>query len=82
MNELTRLFGLGKLKPVVSRVYLLDEVPRALEDMAARRVVGKVVVDTTRWTAGGGSGGGGGGGGSYRGGARKAAAALSAISRL
>lgn len=79
MDELARLFRLGKLKPVVSRVYPLDEVPRALEDMAARRVVGKVVIDTTRWAASGSGGGRGYGGG---GGGREAATAPSAISRL
>jgi len=36
--------GEGRLRPLVSRTYALDEAPRALEDMAARRVVGKVVV--------------------------------------
>eukprot|EP00752_Nemacystus_decipiens_P008741 g7802.t1 len=46
MSELVRLFGLGKLKPVVSRVYPLHQAPRALEDMGARKVVGKVVIDT------------------------------------
>ncbi|CAM9452591.1 unnamed protein product [Laminaria digitata] len=80
MDELARLFRLGKLNPVVSRVYPLDEVPRALEDMAARRVVGKVVIDTTRWAVSGAGGGGRGYGGG--GGGREAAAAPSAISRL
>lgn len=46
MSELVQLFGLGKLKPVVSRVYPLSQAPRALEDMGARKVVGKVVIDT------------------------------------
>ncbi|CAN0411699.1 unnamed protein product, partial [Scytosiphon promiscuus] len=46
MTELVRLYGLGKLKPVVSRVYPLDQAPRALEDMGARRVIGKVVIET------------------------------------
>lgn len=46
MTELVRLFRLGRLKPVVSRVYPLDQAPRALEDMGARKVVGKVVIDT------------------------------------
>eukprot|EP00903_Cladosiphon_okamuranus_P006865 g6686.t1 len=46
MSELVRLFGLGKLKPVVSRVYPLNQAPRALEDMGARKVIGKVVIDT------------------------------------
>lgn len=34
----------GRLRPLVSRRYALDEVPQALADMAARRVTGKVVV--------------------------------------
>ena len=36
--------GEGRLRPLVSRAYALDEVPRALKDMAERRVVGKVVI--------------------------------------
>lgn len=46
MKELVRLYGLGLLKPVVSRVYPLDDAARALEDMGARKVVGKVVIET------------------------------------
>ncbi len=61
MAELVRLYGLGKVKPVVSRVYPLDQAPRALEDMGARKVVGKVVIDT-RLAAGGGDGSNGSGG--------------------
>lgn len=34
----------GKLRPLVSKTYALDQAPQALEDMAARRVVGKVVI--------------------------------------
>lgn len=34
----------GKLKPLISRTYRLEEVPQALMDIAARKVVGKVVV--------------------------------------
>jgi NADPH2:quinone reductase len=34
----------GKLRPLVSRTYALDETPQALEDMAARKVLGKVVI--------------------------------------
>ncbi len=34
----------GKLRPLVSRTYTLDQTPQALEDMAARKVVGKVVI--------------------------------------
>lgn len=46
MTELVRLFIHGLVRPVVSRVYPLDETPNALEDMGARKVVGKVVIDT------------------------------------
>ncbi|CAM9456487.1 unnamed protein product [Ectocarpus sp. 13 AM-2016] len=46
MVEIVRLVSLGKLKPTISRVYPLDQAPRALEDMGARKVVGKVVIDT------------------------------------
>ena len=34
----------GKLRPLVSKRYALEETARALEDMAARRVTGKVVI--------------------------------------
>jgi NADPH2:quinone reductase len=34
----------GKLKPLVSKRYALAETPQALNDMAARRVTGKVVI--------------------------------------
>jgi NADPH:quinone reductase len=34
----------GKLKPLVSHRYRLEDVPQALADMAARRVIGKVVI--------------------------------------
>ena len=34
----------GKLRPLVSKTYTLDQVPQALEDMAARKVLGKVVI--------------------------------------
>ncbi|MBL0123493.1 MAG: NADPH:quinone oxidoreductase family protein [Betaproteobacteria bacterium] len=34
----------GTLKPLISRTYRLDEAPHALMDIAARKVVGKVVV--------------------------------------
>ena len=34
----------GKLRPLVSKTYTLDQTPQALEDMAARKVVGKVVI--------------------------------------
>jgi len=34
----------GKLKPLISKTYTLEEAPQALLDVAARRVVGKVVI--------------------------------------
>jgi len=34
----------GKLKPRISKTYTLEEAPQALMDMAARKVVGKVVI--------------------------------------
>ena len=36
--------GEGRLRPLVSRTYALDETRQALEDMAARKLVGKVVI--------------------------------------
>lgn len=43
-EELVRWLGEGKLRPHISARYRLDETPRALEDMAQRRVTGKIVV--------------------------------------
>jgi NADPH2:quinone reductase len=34
----------GKLKPLISHRYRLEEVPQALADMAARKIIGKAVV--------------------------------------
>ncbi|MDE8345798.1 MAG: NADPH:quinone oxidoreductase family protein [Acidocella sp.] len=34
----------GKIKPLISKTYSLDEAPQALVDMAARRVTGKIVI--------------------------------------
>ena len=42
--QLLALIGEGKLRPMVSRTYALDETPQALADMAARKVIGKVVI--------------------------------------
>lgn len=42
--EMLAMIADGRLRPLVSRSYALDEAPRALLDMAARRVVGKVVI--------------------------------------
>jgi NADPH2:quinone reductase len=44
---LAQLFGWlaeGRLRPVVSREYPLAETPRALQDLLARRAVGKLVI--------------------------------------
>lgn len=43
-EELLGSIASGVLKPLVSRTYSLDQVPQALADMAARKVVGKIVV--------------------------------------
>ena len=42
--ELLGWIGAGKLKPRISKLYPLAQAPQALLDMAARRVVGKVVI--------------------------------------
>jgi NADPH2:quinone reductase len=44
MQEMMGWIREGKLKPRISQVYSLAETPRALLDMAARKVIGKVVV--------------------------------------
>lgn len=44
LQELLGWINEGKLKPLVSRSYALEDAPMALLDMAARKVVGKVVV--------------------------------------
>lgn len=44
IQEILGWIASGKLKPCISRQYSLADAPRALADMAARKVVGKVVV--------------------------------------
>jgi len=44
VRELLAWITQGALKPLISREYALAEAPQALADMAARKVVGKVVV--------------------------------------
>lgn len=44
LRQLGEWLMAGKIKPRISRTYTLDEVPDALRDMAARQVVGKIVV--------------------------------------
>ena len=45
---LGELWSAGRIRPVVSATYPLEEAVRALEDIAARKVTGKVVVTTER----------------------------------
>jgi|TARA_R110000851_G_scaffold65136_3_gene147961 NADPH2:quinone reductase len=42
--QLARWYGEGKFKPVISGQYPLAEAPRALHDMLARKVTGKIVL--------------------------------------
>jgi NADPH2:quinone reductase len=44
MREMLGWMAEGKLKPLVSKRYALAETPRALNDMAERKVTGKVVI--------------------------------------
>ncbi|MDR3522389.1 MAG: NADPH:quinone oxidoreductase family protein [Acidocella sp.] len=44
MAEMQGWMAQGKIKPLISKTYRLDEVPQALLDMAARKVTGKIVV--------------------------------------
>lgn len=44
LAELGGWLAAGKLKPLISKTYALSEVPQALHDMAARKVVGKIVI--------------------------------------
>lgn len=44
LAELMRWLAEGKLKPRISARYALAEVPKALADVAARRVIGKAVI--------------------------------------
>ena len=44
VQELLGWIAQGQLKPLVSKTYTLADAPQALIDMAARKVVGKVVV--------------------------------------
>ncbi len=44
MREMLGWMAEGKLKPLVSKRYALEETPQALNDMAARKVTGKVVI--------------------------------------
>lgn len=44
MEQMMALLKEGKLRPHISATYRLDQVPTALNDMAARKVTGKVLI--------------------------------------
>ena len=44
MAEMTGWLREGKIKPLISKSYSLAEAPQALMDMAARKVIGKIVI--------------------------------------
>jgi NADPH2:quinone reductase len=48
MAELMGWLGEGKIRPHISGRYALTETPQALNDMAARKVTGKVVIQPQR----------------------------------
>ncbi len=45
LNELTAYASSGKLQPLISKRYSLEEAPMALRDMLERRVVGRVIIE-------------------------------------
>ena len=53
---LNDLWSSGRIRPVVSATYPLEEAARALQDISARTVTGKVVVTTERGRAAAGAG--------------------------
>jgi NADPH2:quinone reductase len=46
LDQLGEWFAQGRLRPHISATYRLDEAARAVQDMAERRVMGKVVLRT------------------------------------
>ena len=44
LQELTRWYAQGKLKPLVSKIYPLEQAALALNDIVQRRVTGKIVL--------------------------------------
>ena len=48
LGELMHWLGEGKLKPLISRRYALAETAQALQDLADRKVTGKVIVEPQR----------------------------------
>jgi NADPH2:quinone reductase len=51
--EVVELFARGRVSPHVSAVYPIEQVACALEDVASRRVIGKVVIDMAGGTRNG-----------------------------
>ncbi|MFD3873987.1 zinc-binding dehydrogenase [Streptomyces sp. NPDC058623] len=49
LSELLEMVEDGRLTPQVGGVHPLAEAARAHEDLRARRTVGKLVLDTSRW---------------------------------
>jgi NADPH2:quinone reductase len=47
-RALTELVDSGKIKPIVSRAYPLEQVGLALEALASRKTHGKIVLETTK----------------------------------
>ncbi len=44
MAEMTEWIREGKIRPLISRTYSLDEAPQALDDLLERRATGKLVI--------------------------------------
>ena len=44
MAEMTQWIREGKIRPLISRTYSLDEAPQALDDLLERRATGKLVI--------------------------------------
>lgn len=44
MAEMTEWIREGKIRPLISRTYSLDETPQALDDLLERRATGKLVI--------------------------------------
>lgn len=48
LAELMAWLQAGKLKPLISQRYALDQTPQALRDLAERRVAGKILIEPQR----------------------------------
>jgi NADPH:quinone reductase-like Zn-dependent oxidoreductase len=44
-DDLERMWGEGMIRPVVSKTYPLSEAPRALRDLAERKILGKAALE-------------------------------------